>query len=137
MISRSSYTIRGYHCDAYGHLNNARYLELFEDARWNLLDEAGIVKPLSDKGLLFFVVSITVNYKLPVNDGSRIRIETWLRSVGKRKMVFAQRILSEGEERICTDAEISFVLYDTKSGKAANLTEDITDLFKDYYHGTD
>ena len=27
--------VRGYHADLYGHVNNARYLELLEEARWN------------------------------------------------------------------------------------------------------
>ena len=30
------------HLDAFGHLNNARYLELYEQARWRWLEERGI-----------------------------------------------------------------------------------------------
>ena len=30
--------IRGYHLDAYRHVNNARYLEFLEEARWQYLD---------------------------------------------------------------------------------------------------
>ena len=26
--------VRGYHCDFYGHVNNAHFLELMEEARW-------------------------------------------------------------------------------------------------------
>lgn len=29
------------HLDTFGHLNNARYLELFEQARWDLITERG------------------------------------------------------------------------------------------------
>ena len=29
------------HLDSFGHLNNARYLELFEQARWDLIHERG------------------------------------------------------------------------------------------------
>jgi len=28
--------VRGYHMDFYGHINNARYLELLEEGRWSL-----------------------------------------------------------------------------------------------------
>ena len=31
--------VRGYHCDFYGHVNKARYLELLEEARWSLLED--------------------------------------------------------------------------------------------------
>jgi len=27
--------VRGYHCDFYGHVNNARFLEFLEEARWS------------------------------------------------------------------------------------------------------
>ena len=29
------------HLDSFGHLNNARYLEIFEQARWDLITERG------------------------------------------------------------------------------------------------
>lgn len=28
--------------DEYGHVNNARYLELYENARWNILEISGL-----------------------------------------------------------------------------------------------
>ncbi|EAB4380520.1 hypothetical protein EBH53_19380 [Salmonella enterica] len=30
--------VRGYHLDVYQHVNNARYLEFLEEARWDGLD---------------------------------------------------------------------------------------------------
>ncbi|MBR9800156.1 MAG: thioesterase, partial [Gammaproteobacteria bacterium] len=29
-MSRTTLTVRGYHLDGYGHVNNARYLEFYE-----------------------------------------------------------------------------------------------------------
>jgi acyl-CoA thioesterase FadM len=31
-------TVRGYHLDGYNHVNNARYLEFLEEARWQYFD---------------------------------------------------------------------------------------------------
>lgn len=31
--------IRGYHTDSYQHVNNARYLEFLEEARWQIVEE--------------------------------------------------------------------------------------------------
>lgn len=33
-------TVRNYHLDGYGHVNNARYLEFLEEARWAFLKNA-------------------------------------------------------------------------------------------------
>ena len=32
-------TVRNYHLDGYGHVNNARYLEFLEEARWTFFQE--------------------------------------------------------------------------------------------------
>ena len=31
--------VRGFHTDLYGHVNNARYLEFLEEARWEFLEQ--------------------------------------------------------------------------------------------------
>ena len=33
--------VRGYHLDVYQHVNNARYLEFLEEARWDGLEKIG------------------------------------------------------------------------------------------------
>jgi len=33
--------VRGYHLDFYQHVNNARYLEFLEEARWEWLENLG------------------------------------------------------------------------------------------------
>ena len=38
MIRKTDIRVRGYHLDLYGHVNNARYLEFLEEARWDLFD---------------------------------------------------------------------------------------------------
>lgn len=40
-MARHSVTIRDTHLDSYGHVNNARYLDLYEDARWALISTRG------------------------------------------------------------------------------------------------
>ncbi|MEK9712132.1 MAG: thioesterase family protein, partial [Thalassolituus sp.] len=33
--------VRGYHLDVYQHVNNGRYMEFIEEARWAFMDETG------------------------------------------------------------------------------------------------
>lgn len=42
-MSNTSYSvlIKETHLDTFGHMNNAKYLELFEEARWQLITERG------------------------------------------------------------------------------------------------
>ncbi len=55
--------VRGYHCDFYGHVNNARYLELMEEARWQYLEAGMGLEYWSDRGLGFVVAGIEIKYK--------------------------------------------------------------------------
>ena len=34
--------VRGYHLDVFQHVNNARYLEFLEEARWTYFDDHGL-----------------------------------------------------------------------------------------------
>jgi acyl-CoA thioester hydrolase len=40
-LHEKAFVISEAHLDSFGHLNNARYLELFEQARWDLITERG------------------------------------------------------------------------------------------------
>lgn len=49
-------TIKEHHLDTFGHVNNAVYLELFEEARWEFISENGYgLKKIQNekKGQLF------------------------------------------------------------------------------------
>ena len=34
--------VRGYHLDVFQHVNNARYLEFLEEARWSYFEDTGL-----------------------------------------------------------------------------------------------
>ena len=54
--------VRGYHLDMYGHVNNARYLEFFEEARWCFIEESINLRDWEKQGYAFLVVNININY---------------------------------------------------------------------------
>ena len=43
MIHTTDITVRGYHLDLYRHVNNARYLEFLEEARWQFMEDSGLI----------------------------------------------------------------------------------------------
>ena len=50
MVHRIEIKIRGYHLDLFGHVNNARYLEFLEEARWAMFDDQTDLQALAQKG---------------------------------------------------------------------------------------
>ena len=68
--------------DAYGHVNNARFLTLYEEARVAL-----IFVGARDAGLTSFEEGIVisrheVDYLRPVDYGDPVRIEMWIAEIG-------------------------------------------------------
>ena len=60
MIFTTIIKIRGYHLDAYGHVNNARWVELLEEARWQWLDEDIDLASWDAKGQGIAVVNLMI-----------------------------------------------------------------------------
>lgn len=108
-------TVRGYHADFYGHVNNARYLEFFEEDRWACLEAKLDLPKLAASGLIFLVVNINVNYRRAVGVGETVVVSTRLESVGTRSAVLKQQVVVKGTEEEAADALVTFVLRN-KSG---------------------
>ena len=63
MIHTIDIKVRGYHLDLYRHVNNARYLEFLEEARWSFLESKGNIDYLHERGYTFALVNININYR--------------------------------------------------------------------------
>jgi thioesterase III len=112
--------VRGYHADFYGHVNNARYLEFFEEDRWAQLESKIDLKRWAAQGIIFLVVNINVNYRLAVPVGETLLVTTDVEKIGKRSVVLQQKILLKESRKVAADALITFVIAD-KSGRAVSM----------------
>jgi thioesterase-3 len=115
--SITSIKVRGYHADFYGHINNARYLELLEEARWNHFDQSVDYEEFKKNGWAFIVVNINISYRKPALPGDTINIKTEYKTHGSRNMVLHQTIYVNGLETVSAEADITFVVLDMKTEK--------------------
>jgi len=104
--------VRGYHADFYGHVNNARYLEFFEEDRWAHLESKIDLKKWAAKGLFFLVVNINVNYRSAVSVGETLLVTTRLEEIGNKSAVMKQEIVFKSTKNIAADALVTFVFGD-------------------------
>ena len=112
--------VRGYHADFYGHVNNARYLEFFEEDRWAHLESKIDLRKWAEKGLIFLVVNINVNYRRAVPVGETLLVTTRLEKIGHRSVVLKQEILVKESKAVAADALITFVITD-RTGRAVSM----------------
>ncbi|GAB6909084.1 Long-chain acyl-CoA thioesterase FadM [Desulfosarcina cetonica] len=112
--------VRGYHLDVFGHVNNARYLEFLEEARWAIFDDKLDLENLARDGFAFTVVNININYRSPALLYDVLVVETHLAKIGQRSAVLHQHVKKKNGETV-VDADVTFVMLETKTQKAAVL----------------
>jgi thioesterase-3 len=116
--------VRGYHADFYGHVNNARYLEFFEEDRWAHLETSLDLQEWASRGLIFLVVNINVNYRKAVGVGETILVSTEFEKIGNKSAVLLQKIVLKETGEVAADALITFVISDN-SGRAVVLEGEV------------
>ncbi|WP_115718735.1 acyl-CoA thioesterase [Gallaecimonas mangrovi] len=113
--------VRGYHLDVYQHVNNARYLEFLEEARWGWLEDSGELAWFQEHKLAFVVVNININYRAAATLGHTLLIKTYLSELKERSGVVRQEVYFHGSDTLVADADITFVCMDQRTGKAINI----------------
>lgn len=128
MSQKFNKKVRGFHCDAYGHVNNARYLEFLEEARWTAFEADKLTEKFNALGLQFFVVNINIAFKLPLLPEQVIEISTSLGEIKRKTLSFIQEI--RVGNTLTSSAEVTFVLFDTKTKRAVTITDAHVAYFK-------
>ncbi|WP_210081234.1 acyl-CoA thioesterase [Pantoea endophytica] len=113
--------VRGYHLDVYQHVNNARYLEFLEEARWQWLEDVDAFHWLMEQQLAFVVVNININYRRPAVLGDVLNIESEVSQLSGKSGIIAQRVLLASDNSVVADATLTFVCIDLRTQKAVPM----------------
>ncbi|BBQ85013.1 MULTISPECIES: YbgC/FadM family acyl-CoA thioesterase [Enterobacteriaceae] len=113
--------VRGYHLDVYQHVNNARYLEFLEEARWDGLENSAGFQWMSAHHIAFVVVNININYRRPAVLGDVLTVTSKVEQLNGKSGVLSQVVTLDPEGQVVADALITFVCIDLKTQKALAL----------------
>lgn len=110
-------TIIERHLDTFGHVNNATYLEILEEARWDIIAKRGYDIPYIKQTqlgpvILTFQISFLREIKLREN----IRVETVMLSYNRKIGEMQQNIFNEAGE-LCFESTLKLGLMDMKQRK--------------------
>lgn len=100
--------VRGYHLDLYGHVNNARYLEFLEEARWGMIEDSGGVEWFSQRGLALVVSRIDIRYKRAATMGDVLIIKSHLAQLNERDGLIKQQVLRQDNGKLVAEADVTF-----------------------------
>lgn len=122
-ISSYYLTILETHLDVFGHVNNAMYLTLFEEARWDLITKNGYgLQHILETGYGPVILEINLKFSKELRLREEIKIETQVLSYTKKIGKMSQKML-RGQEMCCV-ADLTFGLFSLKERKLVLPTED-------------
>ncbi|MFC3532551.1 acyl-CoA thioesterase [Vogesella facilis] len=126
--------VRGYHLDLYSHVNNARYLEFLEEARWTFFEDCADLPAFLASGIALIVVNINIDYRHPATMNDELLIETSVKSVGNRSSVIHQCVKLAASGKIAAEADVTLVAYDGRQQKAIPLDGELRELLNTLQH---
>lgn len=116
--------IRESHLDTFGHVNNAVYLTLFEEARWDFItkNDYGLKKiQVIKQGPVILDVTIKFLKELRLREEITIRSET---VDYKGKVGHIKQVMVKADGSIACEALFTFALFDLAERKLIDPTED-------------
>jgi acyl-CoA thioester hydrolase len=123
-VYRYPLKIREGHLDTFGHMNNAVYLQILEEARWEILNANGYgLDHIRKTGLGPTILEINLRFKRELRARQDVVIQSQLKSYEGKIAVFEQLILNEAGETCC-EAIFKFGLFDTNTRRLVPPTPD-------------
>ncbi|WP_414715156.1 acyl-CoA thioesterase [Stackebrandtia sp.] len=114
MMSRFTYRcpVRWSDLDAFGHLNNVRYLTLYEEARvalfFNVAKESGMA---FEEGVV--VARHEIDYKRTVDYTESVRVEMWIGEISNSSFTIEYEMFDD--DILVSAAKTVAVMYDLES----------------------
>ena len=121
-------TVYSYECDAFGHLNQAAYLQVFERARWEILARGPGADLFDRNGVWPAVRRATVDYLLPAMPGDVLSVDAEVERLGSTSLELRQRAVRARDGKLLAELHIVFVTVD-KEGKPKPLPAEIASIF--------
>lgn len=110
-------SIKEHHLDTFGHVNNAVYLTLYEEARWDFITENGYgLREVQTRQQGPIVLDVSVRFKRELNNRETITIQSQTESYAGKIMKMKQTMIKAGGE-VASEAVFTFGFMDMKKRK--------------------
>ncbi len=114
--------IKEAHLDTFGHVNNAVYLQLFEEARWEIITPRGYgLETVHKLQIGPTILGINLQFRREVRNREDCVIRSWLTSHERKISVLRQVLVNSKGEEACI-ADFTMGLFDLKARKLIEPT---------------
>jgi YbgC/YbaW family acyl-CoA thioester hydrolase len=116
-------TVRGYELDSFGHVNNSVYLNYFEQARWEIFHQLGLLDYFTTNNVMLVVTEVQVRYSREVKLFNDLEIKTTVRKESPY-LIFEHKMYFKGTSVKACSGKVKSLFTDKQMVKY-----DIPELF--------
>lgn len=109
MVAESEFRVFPDDCDAYGHLNQATLLRLFERARWDIIARGPGMDVFTRNGVWPAARKTTIEYRAQAFPGDVLRIDMRFARLGNTSFTLQQSAVRVADGAIIAEAEFVMV----------------------------
>lgn len=111
--------------DPQGHVNNAKHLTYFEQARIAYMIELGLfTKDQSFMEIGIILADVHITYLEPVYFGQKIKAGVHVVKLGNKSMTWEQNVVDAETSKILSKGEVVMVTYDYRTGKTISIPQE-------------
>ncbi|MEU4239963.1 thioesterase family protein [Actinoplanes sp. NPDC026619] len=126
----SDVSVRWSDLDAYGHVNNARFLTLYEEARVEMFFVGARKHGLGSFEEGIVIARHEIDYLRPIDYGERVRIEMWISEVRAASFTVSYELFDDGV--LASRAKSVCVPYNLANSHPRRLTEAEREFLEPY-----
>jgi acyl-CoA thioester hydrolase len=125
-IYTATFPIRFYECDPIGHLNNATYLRIMQEAAFDASTSLGFDRQrYSKEGFLWLVRETEIEYFSPVYYGETVEVRTWVFDMHRVRSYRMYEFRKAGQEKIVARAWSDWVFLNKETKMPAKIPDAI------------
>ncbi len=109
--------------DSFGHVNNAIYVQLYEEARWDFITKNGFGLDVIQRDQVGPVLlDLQVKFKREIKNREVIKITSQAIEVMNSKMLVLQQKMVKSDGKIASEALFTVGFFDMKERKLIHAT---------------
>lgn len=110
--------------DPQGHVNNAKHLTYFEQARVAYMIELGLfTRDQSFMKIGVIVADVHITYLAPVYFGQNIKVGVRTARIGNKSMTWEQNVMDADSGKELSKGKLVIVTYDYETGKTIPIPQ--------------
>lgn len=119
----TQFTVRYYECDAYGHLNNAVYLQYMQEAAINASSASGLNREeYKRSGRIWLIHASEIEYLRSARAGEQIEVTTWVAGYRRSTSRREYELRRPSDQALIARGSSDWVYLDAETKRPAAIT---------------